>query len=145
MLGGGHYLQNVSDETIASATDLTKIYGPFFYYFNKVPAGTACAPSVLFADAIAQAKAEQKAWPYTWFKNTGVGTYAPESGRATVAGTFAINDPGKPNASPANMWIGLAPDSGDFQGQYFTYQFWVQTAADGSFMIPHVLPGTYRS
>ena len=143
MLGGAHYLQGVSDETIASATDLTKIYGPFFYYFNKVSTGTACAPSTLFADAIAQAKAEQKAWPYTWFKNTTVGNYAQESGRGTVTGTFAIADPGAPNASPAGMWIGLAPDTGDFQGQFFTYQFWVRTGVGGAFTIPHVLPGTY--
>ena len=50
-----------------------------------------------------------------------------ESGRGTVSGTFAITDPGAPNASPAGMWIGLAPDVGDFQQQFFTYEFWVQT------------------
>jgi rhamnogalacturonan endolyase len=144
MLGGGHYLQSEVDETIAAGVDLTKIYGPFFYYVNKVAAGTANAHDVLFADAIAQAKAEQAAWPYSWFKNTGDGTYVEESGRGTVSGTFAITDPGAPAASPAGMWIGLAPDNGvDPQDQYFTYQFWVKTGADGSFRIPHVLPGTY--
>jgi rhamnogalacturonan endolyase len=61
-----------------------------------------------------------------------------------VTGTFAITDPGAPNASPGNMWIGLAPDNGvDPQYQFFTYEFWVRTAAGGSFKIPHVLPGTY--
>jgi rhamnogalacturonan endolyase len=155
MLGGDHYLQNVGKETIAAGTDLTKFYGPFFYYFNKLPAGVTPAPSgygttasaipdYLFADAIAQAKAEQAAWPYTWFVNTGVGPYVQESGRGTVTGTFAITDPGAPNASPADMWIGLAPDDGiDFQAQFFTYQYWVKTAADGSFTIPHIVPGSY--
>jgi rhamnogalacturonan endolyase len=144
MLGGSHYLQAEVDEDIAAGVDLTKIYGPFFYYVNKVAPGTANLHSVLFADAIAQAHAEQAAWPYPWFKNTGDGTYVQESGRATVSGTFAITDPGAPNASPGNMWIGLASDDGvDPQNQFFTYQFWVRTAADGTFTIPHVLPGTY--
>jgi rhamnogalacturonan endolyase len=144
MLGGSHYLDSAIDEEVAAGVALTKIYGPFFYYNNKVPAGTANAHDVLFADAIAQAKAEQAAWPYTWFKNTSVGTYVQESGRSTVAGTFAIADPGAPNASPAGMWIGLAPNNGvDPQYQFFTYQFWVKTGADGSFSIPHVLPDTY--
>jgi rhamnogalacturonan endolyase len=144
MLGGNHYLQSEIDETIAAGVDVTKIYGPFFYYVNKVSPGTANAHDVLFADAIAQAKAEQAAWPYTWFENTGDGTYVPASGRATVSGTLAITDPGAPTASPAGMWIGLAPDDGvDPEDQFFTYQFWVKTGADGSFLIPHVLPGRY--
>jgi len=42
------------------------------------------------------------------------------------------------------MWIGLAPDDGlDPQAQFFTYQYWVRTGCDGSFTIPHVVPGTY--
>jgi rhamnogalacturonan endolyase len=42
------------------------------------------------------------------------------------------------------MWIGLAPDDGlDPQAQFFTYQYWVKTGCDGSFTIPHVIPGTY--
>jgi rhamnogalacturonan endolyase len=144
MLGGSHYSQAEVAETIASGVDLTKIYGPFLYYVNRVPAGTANAHDVLFADAIAQAKAEQAAWPYTWFQNTGDGTYLQESGRATVSGTFAITDAGAPGASAAGMWVGLAPDDGvDPQDQFFTYQFWVKTTADGSFTIPHVLPGSY--
>jgi rhamnogalacturonan endolyase len=144
MLGGSHYLQAEIDENIAAGVALTKIYGPFFYYNNKLPPATANLHNLLFADAIAQAKAEQAAWPYTWFVNTGDGTYVQESGRATVSGTFAITDPGAPSASSANMWIGLAPDDGvDPQDQFFTYQFWVRTGADGSFTIPHVLPGTY--
>ena len=140
MLGGSHYGMG-NAEAIAAGALVRKVYGPWFYYVNKVPAGTADFHNALFADAIAQAKAEQAAWPYTWFKDTG---YVPETGRGTVSGTFSINDPGAPNASPAGMWIGLAPDNGvDFQFQFFTYQFWVKTASDGSFTIPHVRPGSY--
>ena len=146
MLGGSHYEGAEASETIAAGTDLSKVYGPFFYYNNKVAAGTANANDVMFADAIAQAKAEQAAWPYTWFVNPtgGDGNYAQESGRGTVTGTLTISDPGAPNASAADMWIGVAPDDGiDPAAQYFTYQYWVKTASDGSFKIPHVVPGTY--
>ena len=150
MLGGSHYTQNEVAETIDAGTELSKVYGPFFYYNNSVPAGTANANDVLFADAIAQAKAEQAAWPYSWFVNSSVdggggdGSYLQESGRGTVTGTLTVADPGAPNASPADMWIGLAPDDGlDPQAQFFTYQYWVRTGCDGSFTIPHVVPGTY--
>jgi len=144
MLGGSHYLQAEIDEEVPAGTAMTKVYGPFFYYNNKVAAGTANMHNVLFADAIAQAKAEQAAWPYAWYKNTGASNYVQASGRGKVSGTFAITDPGAPNASPGGMWIGLAPDNGiDPQYQFFTYQFWVKTAANGAFTIPNVLPGTY--
>ena len=146
MLGGSHYTQNEVSEVIPAGTQLSKVYGPFFYYNNSVPAGTANANSVLFADAIAQAKAEQAAWPYSWFVNPpgGDGNYVPESGRATVTGALTIADTGAPDASPGDMWIGLAPDDGlDPQAQFFTYQYWVKTGCDGSFMIPHVIPGKY--
>jgi rhamnogalacturonan endolyase len=147
MLGGSHYTQNEVAETIAAGTQLSKVYGPFFYYNNKVPAGTANANDVLFADAIAQAQAEQAAWPYSWFVNPagGDGDYVQESGRSTVTGTLTIADTGAPDASPGDMWIGLSPDDAlDPQAQFFTYQFWVKTACDGSFAIPHVIPGRYN-
>jgi rhamnogalacturonan endolyase len=146
MLGGSHYEGAEAAETIAAGTELSKVYGPFFYYNNSVPAGTANAGTVLFADAIAQAKAEQDAWPYSWFVNPtgGDGNYVPESGRGTVSGTLTIADTGAPKASAGDMWIGLAPDDGlDPQAQFFTYQYWVKTGCDGSFTIPHVVPGTY--
>ncbi|HZL20357.1 MAG TPA: polysaccharide lyase family protein, partial [Polyangia bacterium] len=146
MLGGSHYQGAETAETIAAGTQLSKIYGPFFYYNNSVPAGTPNANTALFADAIAQAKAEQAAWPYAWFVNPagGDGNYLQESGRGTVTGKLTIADVGAPGASPGDMWIGLAPDDGlDPQAQFFTYQYWVKTGCDGSFSIPHVIPGTY--
>ena len=146
MLGGSHYEGAEASESIPAGTQLSKVYGPFFYYNNSVPAGTANAGTVLFADAIAQAKAEQEAWPYSWFVNPtgGDGDYLQEAGRGTVTGTLTIADTGDPKASAGDMWIGLAPDDGiDPQAQYFTYQYWVKTGCDGSFTIPHIVPGTY--
>jgi len=46
---GSHYEGAEAAETIAAGTQLSKVYGPFFYYNNSVPAGTANAGTVLFA------------------------------------------------------------------------------------------------
>ena len=156
MFGGGHYGFGLTQDQPAG-TFTSKTFGPAFIYANQYT-GTATNVSAyaqaLFADAKAQAAAEQAAWPYAWFnpqpESTGSGTtitaYLQSSGRGTVTGTFAINDTYNPAASPVGMWIGLAPDDGgvDFQQQYLTYQFWVTTTAGGSFTIPNVQPGTYN-
>jgi rhamnogalacturonan endolyase len=156
MFGGGHYGFGLSQDQPAG-TFTSKTFGPAFIYANQYT-GTATNVSIyaqaLFADAQAQAQAEQSAWPYAWFnpqpESTGSGTtvsaYPQASGRASVSGTVAINDAFNPSASPAGMWIGLAPPDGgvDFQQQYLTYQFWVRTGAGGAFTIPNVLPGTYN-
>jgi rhamnogalacturonan endolyase len=97
----------------------------------------------LWRDAQAQAKAEQSAWPYRWFKNAD---YVQEAGRGTVSGVLKVTDAGNPAAKSGGAWIGLAPDDHgtEFQEQARTYQFWVRTDADGRFTIPHVLPGAYH-
>jgi rhamnogalacturonan endolyase len=154
MFGGGHYGFGSQGDQPAG-TFSSKTFGPAFVYANKY-AGSASDPvslkaQTLWADAQAQAAAEQAAWPYTWFNPQPVAgmtgsAYPQASARGTVSGTFAINDTYNPNASPASMWIGLAPvDNGiDFQQQYLTCQFWVTTGATGAFTIPNVLPGTYN-
>ena len=156
MFGGGHYGFGLSQDQPAG-TFVSKTFGPAFIYANEYT-GTATDVSIyaqaLFTDAQAQAQAEQSAWPYAWFnpqpEATGSGTtvsaYPQAADRATVTGTFAINDAYNPAASPAGMWIGLAPLDGgvDFQQQYLTCQFWVQTGAGGAFSIPNVLPGIYN-
>ena len=154
MVGGGHYGFGLS-QNIPAGTFASKTFGPAFIYANQYTGSSGDPVSLkartLFADAQAQAAAEQSAWPYTWFSpqpvSGGSGTVYPQSsGRGTVSGTFAINDAYNPGASPVSMWIGLAPVDGgtDFQAQYFTSQFWVQTTAGGAFRIPNVLPGTYN-
>ena len=155
MFGGGHYGFGLTQD-LPAGTFASKTFGPAFIYADRY-AGSATAVSIyaqsLYADAQAQAAAEQSAWPYSWFNpapvSTGSGTTSPAyvqaSGRGGVSGTFAIADADNAAASPAGMWIGLAPDEGgvDFQQQYFTYQFWTRTAGTGAFTIPNVLPGTY--
>ena len=105
----------------------------------------AQAAHALFQDALAQDDAEKKGWPYPWFKNNG---YVPAEGRGTVQGKLVINDSGNPNASPAGVWIGIEQQPPTTAGIYDIqkwskpYQFWVKAGADGSFSIPHVLPGS---
>jgi rhamnogalacturonan endolyase len=154
MVGGGHYGFGLSQDQPAGSFS-SKTFGPAFIYANQYT-GAASDPvslkaRVLWADAQAQAQAEQSAWPYTWFNPQPVtgatGTVYPQaSGRGTVGGTLAINDANNPGTSPVSLWIGLAPVDGgiDFQQQYLTYQFWVKTGAGGSFSIPNVVPGTYN-
>ena len=137
-----------SDGDFADGELWSKTCGPFFYYVNSVPTSVTDprqAAQALFQDAQAQAEKEKQAWPYAWFK---LGGYVPESGRGTVTGRLVIADPGNPHASPANVWVGLEQQpptvrqTYDFQKYSKPYQFWVQTGADGSFRIPHVIAGS---
>lgn len=146
MLNGTHYSQG-TQLTMAAGSDFRKTWGPFFVYANSYR-GDANDPSskvveALWQDAQAQAKAEQQAWPYSWFQHPD---YVQAEERGTVAGTLSVSDPGNRSATAAGAWIGLAPeDEGvDFQLQGRTYQFWVKTGANGEFTIPKVRPGTYN-
>ena len=133
--GMNHY--NGSSVAVAEGEAWKKLYGPFLLYCNHQPAGTdAC-----WEDAKAQAEAERDAWPYDWL--TGNPDYPLD--RAAVTGTLDFNDPLKPALGAGGAWVGLAaPDpGGNWQFESKRYQHWVKAAADGSFTIPHVRPGTY--
>ena len=125
----------------------TKTCGPWFSYMNHVPAAVTDskqAAQLLFKDALAQAAAEEKAWPYHWFKHE---KFVPASGRGIVKGKFVIRDSGNPNTSAAGLWVGLQQQPQTYKGFYDfqkwskTYQFWVQTDKEGNFTIPHVIGG----
>ena len=136
-----------SDGFLAAGEEWTKTCGPWFVYMNNVPAkidDPRQAAHALYADALAQAEAEKKAWPYAWFKHE---KYVPAAGRGAVKGKFVIRDPGNPNASPAGLWVGLVEQPHTIKGYYDfqkwlrPYQFFARTDAEGNFTIPHVLPG----
>jgi hypothetical protein len=134
------------DRTFAAGETWSKVCGPVFFYFNKVPQGTANPAAALFADALAQAGAERSAWPYAWFTDPN---YVQASGRGTVTGRIVISDTGNPFASAANLWVGvlqqppssLSPPTTDFQKMGKTYQYWTRSDAGGNFRIPHVVAG----
>ena len=146
MLSGEHY-QMGSDFSMDTLESFKKVYGPFLIYCNSVPLGTPNAPAALFADAQAQAKAEQAAWPYSWFTNPD---YLKKNQRGTVTGKLVINDTTTPGVVAANMWVGVAvtPKSKsnvkDFQMWVKNYQFWTRTDSMGNFTIPNVHPSLYN-
>lgn len=146
MLNGGHY-QMGSDSNFAAGEVWTRVSGPYFIYCNHVSASLTDpvqTSRALFADAQAQAAAEQSAWPYSWFKNSN---YALDADRGMVTGQFIINDPFNPNATPADLWVGVVQQPSttdgvyDFQQWMKPYQFWVKSDANGHFTLPHVIAG----
>jgi len=146
LLYSGHYGLGTDDSFIDGET-WTKVSGPYFIYCNNITnaiTATNQAAQALYNDALAQAAAEQSAWPYFWFTNAN---YAPAAGRGAVTGTMVINDSSNPNASAFNLWVGLiqqpstAEGNYDFQQWAKPYQFWVKTGANGNFTIPGVIAG----
>ena len=146
MTRGGHY-GGGSDVNWAAGEVWTHCYGPWFIYCNNVTntlANPAQASAALYADALAQAAAEQTAWPYSWFTNAN---YAPASNRGALSGQIVINDTYNPNASAAGLWVGVVQQPSttggvyDFQDWCKPCQFWVQSGTNGSFTISNVIAG----
>ena len=136
MLYAEHY--NGKGFTVRHGQEWSKVYGPWLLYLNDKATGDAC-----WADAKAQARAEEAAWPYPWLASR---EYPAEAGRGSVMGRLAVHDPLKPALNGAGAWVGLAlPEEtdGNWQFQGADYQYWTRAGADGRFTIPHVRPGAY--
>lgn len=81
----------------------TKVVGPMFIY---IPTGKD--PNALYADALKQARVEQSRWPYSWVKGVD---YTSAGERASVRGRMKLSDPQAPQATFANLLVGLSyPD-----------------------------------
>ena len=134
--GLDHY--NASGIHVAAGETWRKIFGPFLLYCNHAANGDAC-----WADAQAQAKAEQAAWPYAWL--TGNPLYPPAGERGGITGHFILQDALKPRLNAANAWIGVAQPEpgGNWQFESKHYQYWAKADAQGNFIIPNIRPGTY--
>jgi autotransporter-associated beta strand protein len=164
MLNGGHYYMG-TDSNWGLNEQWTRVQGPYFVYLNNIPktiTDPVQASQALYNDAVAQAAAEvsgtpvstgteigPSTWPYSWLNNSTYSAYyAHAAQRGTVTGQIVINDPGNPNASGSNMWVGVvqqasSPDGVyDFQEWYKPYQFWVKADNNGNFTIPAVISGT---
>jgi len=146
MINGGHYGMGQA-LTLTNGEIWSHSYGPYFIYCNNLTntlTDPLLASRALFADAQAQAAAEQTAWPYFWFTNAN---YASAGQRGTVSGQILINDAYNPNASASNLWVGvvLQPRVSDgiydFQQWAKPYQFWVKSGANGFFTISNVVAG----
>jgi autotransporter-associated beta strand protein len=143
--GRDHY--DGSSTFVNTGTSWSKIFGPYFLYYNTGATADAC-----WADAQAQAAAEQAAWPYSWLTTNS--NYPLASGRGTVSGRFLATDALKPAVSGAYAWVGLAtPDTSalyqsnyvnyDWQFDSNNYEYWTQADAGGNFTIPNARPGNY--
>jgi autotransporter-associated beta strand protein len=157
MFNGDHYFEGGLDANWTAGEVWTKVYGPYFVYCNNTAITTTnsyTASQALYNDALAQGAAEASgtpstigaaenatAWPYGWFNNSA---YAPASQRGTITGQIVISDSGNPNASAANLYVGVIdqPQTSasfyDFQTWMKTYQYWTRTDASGNFTIPNV-------
>ena len=121
----------------------SKVIGPFAIHFNK-----GGSPAQLWQDALLQARTERAAWPYPWLRHEA---YPPASQRGGLTGKITIDD--RPADAGGELWVGLtAPDypggrrsreSVGWQRDGKHYQYWVKAAADGSFTLAGVRPGSY--
>lgn len=135
--GRNHF--NGSGTDVAAGQSWSKIYGPFFIYFNKNAGGAdAC-----WADAKNQVAAERSAWPYSWLTTNS--NYPQASARGAVSGKLIVSDALKKSQTGAGAWVGVtdAPAGTNWQSWSGGYEYWVQADASGNFTIPNVRPGTY--
>jgi rhamnogalacturonan endolyase len=106
----------------------SKVVGPMFVYCNSLDnpdkasqsdmdlltatAGNPTVPpawkdnaTVLWQDALRQAKVETSRWPYNWVKGVD---YPLQEDRGTVTGQLVLNDPQATTAKLPNLTVGLA-------------------------------------
>ncbi len=175
----GHYAGGAACN-IPSGETWNKVVGPIFVYCNSLQSAQAPSPAdldtlkategnptippawtananALFNDALEKARTVKTQWPYAWVQGVD---YPQKTGRATVTGKLALNDPQAASTRLPNLWVGLThPDfmgeGGAFalrsgNGKLVTwdhdanyYQFWAEGSEDGQFSIANVRPGTY--
>lgn len=147
MFNGNHYEMGTDGDFVSGET-WGKVCGPYFVYCNNISKtinDQVQVSQTLYNDALAQGVAEASAWPYSWFSNPN---YSGPANRGTVTGKIIINDTSNPNATAADLWVGLIRQpitstfTYDFQQWMKPYQFWVHTDAGGNFTIPAVIAGS---
>jgi len=133
--GRDHYAG--SGTPVEAGEQWSKIFGPFLLYMNTDKGG----PDAMWADAKRKVVEEKAKWPYKWLTN--IEEYPAAADRGGISGTFAINDPYKPEVRGGNAWIGLTAPGVDWEKDSKNYQYWVKTDAKGQFTIPNIRPGKY--
>jgi rhamnogalacturonan endolyase len=121
----------------------TKTIGPFLLYANSGE-----TPTAMWQDALKDAAAEAKQWPYAWAVGAG---YPAASGLGGVSGKIVLHDPQAPAEKMTHLLVGLThpayklPDGTtiDWQQDGKYYQYWTRGDAAGGFKIADVRPGSY--
>ena len=132
---GSHY--GSSSCAIGAGEEWSKVIGPFFIYCNAGP-----TPQAMWSNALAQAKNEAAAWPYSWVEGVD---YPGIAGRGAARGKRVLTDPEFPDLKMSNVLAGLAAPglSGaqrpknelDWQLSAKRYEFWTRGTDDGAFQI----------
>lgn len=112
--------------------DWSKTYGPTFVYLN-----TGTDPVALRADAMRFASPTVHE---AFYDRLALPGWVPATRRATVTGKVTVAG----LASMAGAVAVLSDNRLDVQRTVLGHQYWVNVAANGSFSIPRVRPGTYR-
>jgi rhamnogalacturonan endolyase len=144
MWHGSHY--GGSSLAVKGDESWRKVIGPFFYYCNS-----GGEPAALWKDALAKAKTEEAAWPYSWVAHPD---YPHAAARGSAIGKIKIDDPAVSSLGVSNLWVGLAaaPYEGgagrrnttvDWQLDSKHYQFWSRASGDGTFKLQNIRPGIY--
>jgi rhamnogalacturonan endolyase len=117
----GHY--DGARAQIPAGEDWTKVVGPIFVYVNSldkprpttqaeldtlkategnptVPASWTANANALWADALAQYKKQNAAWPFDWVKGVD---YTPLAQRGTVTGQIVLVDPLAPKGTSTKL------------------------------------------
>ncbi len=137
-----------SQVNVAAGEKWSKVIGPFLIYVNS-----GLDNNALYEDAKAQIATESAKWPFTWVNEAN---YTPAEGRTTVKGQLVLSDEQAKTTELPNLKVGLThaawtwprgddrpPLVVDWQQDAKFYQFWTNAHADGTFEIPHVIPGSY--
>lgn len=131
---------------LARDEEWSRVIGPFAVHFNR-----GASPAEAWKEAVAVAHRERAAWPYAWVRED---LYPLESGRGVVSGKVEVKDPHQPALRMGRMQVGLTAGDGTlgerggrgpegWQRDGKHYQYWAEAAADGSFRVGGVRPGTY--
>ncbi|MEO5715581.1 MAG: polysaccharide lyase family protein [Luteolibacter sp.] len=143
MWHGSHYAGTALG--LAANEKWSKVIGPFAIHFNH-----GAEPAKLWDQARQQAAVERKAWPYPWMHDE---LYPAVAERGGIAGKISVDEK---FSHPGRIHVGLvAPEypSGGMRGPRENigwqrdgkfYQYWTEAAADGSFSLPAVRPGSYE-
>jgi rhamnogalacturonan endolyase len=121
---GPHY--GGTEVDIPQGQAWTKTIGPFLLYCNS-----GATPDAMWKDALGEASAEAKKWPYAWAVGAGYPAVRQLGG---FAGQVVLHDPAAPGEKMTNLLVGLThPDYAlpngqmvDWQHDGEFYQYWAR-------------------